>query len=81
MVKTHKNERNLFFWGDIAKLSDFNEYDSLINKEEILNTDDYNLSILDNKVSFVETENEGTVKYIKSHNILLLLPLPSFLCV
>lgn len=35
-VKTLKNERNLFFWGDIAKLSDFNEYDSLINKEEIL---------------------------------------------
>ena len=35
-VKTLKNERNLFFWGDIAKLSDFNEYDSLINKKEIL---------------------------------------------
>ena len=35
-VKTLKNGRNLFFWGDIAKLSDFNEYDSLINKEEIL---------------------------------------------
>ena len=35
-VKTLKNGRNLFFWGYIAKLSDFNEYDSLINKEEIL---------------------------------------------
>lgn len=35
-VKTLKNERNLFFWGSIAKLNDFNEYDSLINKEEIL---------------------------------------------
>ena len=35
-VKTHKNERNLFFWGDIAKLRDFNEYDDLIDKEEIL---------------------------------------------
>ena len=35
-VKTLKNESNLFFWGDIAKLSDFNEYDNLINKEEIL---------------------------------------------
>lgn len=35
-VKTLKNERNLFFWGDIAKLNDFNEYDSLISKEEIL---------------------------------------------